>query len=114
MLVLHRAPTPPRAPRAGQAERFAHARAALGVQGIVPSVVSPSATLKSVATSVPEPPPNWSAPGPPVSRSLPLPPDRLSLPLPPDRLSLPPPPDRLSSPPPPDRLSLPLPPHSRS
>ena len=57
-----------------------------GVYGVVPS---PSAALKSVATSVPLPPLKLSAPDPPVSRSLPLPPLRLPSPAPPDRVSLP-------------------------
>jgi hypothetical protein len=34
-------------------------------------MVSPCTGLKSVAVSVPEPPPKWSAPSPPVSLSLP-------------------------------------------
>jgi len=55
----------------------------------VPSLVSPSVVVKSVAVSVPLPPLKRSAPDPPVSRSVPLPPPRLSSPVPPDRLSLP-------------------------
>jgi ABC-2 type transport system permease protein len=42
---------------------------------MVASWLSPSAGLRSVAVSVPEPPPKLSSPGPPVSRSLPLSPD---------------------------------------
>src|SRR6266545_3725604 len=79
---------------------------AFGAQGIVPSLVSPSAAVKSVAVSLPLPPLKRSAPDPPVSRSLPLPPPRLSSPAPPVRVSLPLSPHSRSLPSPPVSVSL--------
>ena len=76
------------------------------VYGIVPSVVSPSVAVMSVAVSVPLPPLKRSAPDPPVSRSVPLPPPRLSSPTPPDRMSLPLSPHSRSLPSPPVSVSL--------
>jgi hypothetical protein len=78
----------------------------LAVYGIVPSMVSPSEVVKSVAMSVPLPPLKRSAPEPPVSRSLPLPPPRLSSPRPPVRVSLPLSPHRTSFPSSPLSVSL--------
>jgi hypothetical protein len=59
----------------------------LRVYGIVPSVVSPSAAVKSVTRSTPLPPLKRSAPDPPVSRSPLEPPPKLSSPAPPDNAS---------------------------
>ena len=63
-------------------------------QGIVLSFLSPWVELKSVATSVPEPPLKKSAPKPPVSLSAPALPSSLSSPAPPLRMSSPRPPSR--------------------